>query len=58
MGLEDVPILWDLLEHCWDTDPSERPTAQHFLQDLEQNLDAISNALSTIYGDLDHPWRI
>jgi len=52
---EDVPDLWDLLERGWDTDPSERPTATHFLQDLEQNLDAISNALSTIYGDPDGP---
>jgi len=50
---EDIPALWDLLERCWGTDPRERPTAKHFLEDLEQNLDAISNTLSTIYGDPD-----
>jgi hypothetical protein len=52
---EDVPVLWDLLECCWDIDPTERPTAKDFLKDLEQNLYAISNALSTIYGDPDEP---
>jgi hypothetical protein len=52
---EDIPVLWDLLERCWDADPSERPTAKQFLKDLEQNLDAISNALSAIYGDPDVP---
>jgi hypothetical protein len=53
---EDIPILWDLLDCCWSTEASERPTANSFFEYLDENRDAIENALKSIYQGLGDPW--
>jgi hypothetical protein len=47
---KDIPILWDVLDCCWSTDARDRPTAKGFVEYLDATQEAMTNALSRIYG--------
>ncbi|KAG7085867.1 hypothetical protein E1B28_003400 [Marasmius oreades] len=32
----DAPMLWELMEQCWSTDPSSRPTASDMVKSLQE----------------------
>jgi len=52
VGSKDLPILWNILDRCWSTDPSERPTANAFLKYLDGTRHAMEIRLSIIDQDL------
>lgn len=46
-----VALLWDLIEPCWNTDPTKRPTAAQFCQDLRERAGILLQALTSAHGD-------